>query len=442
MINYTRLLLVFLFTGIALGAAAQSTATNSSPYSRYGVGLLNDQVLPINRGMGGIGAATNQIGGYSTINPLNPASYSAFGRFTVFEIGVNSNNQFLSQNGVSGNQSNSNFRLSHFAFGAPVSKHSGLSFGLTPYSEVGYNYTNATSRKSTGTAGITDTAFNTVYYGDGGLSKAYLGYGFGIGKHLKLGANVSYIFGNLHNFSSIEFPTITSAINSRAEESRAIGGVNYDYGAQYSVDFGDVRHLTFGYSASGSTKLNSKETYVASQYLNDATGNENVALDTLTNIKGQNAKLTLPLIQHFGISFQNDRKFLIGADYSTGKWSNYAIDGVSQGLRNSESFRVGGQITPNVDALRNYFARMDYRLGFKYDKTNLNVLGTDIKAYAATFGLGFPLPRNNNAFYKINFSAELGQRGTLQNNLIKEKFINLHLSFTLNDVWFVKYRFD
>jgi hypothetical protein len=442
MINYTRLLLVFLMVGGALSASAQSTATNSSPYSRYGLGLLNDPTTAQTRGMGGLGVATNQIGGYSTINMVNPAAYTTFGRYTIIDVGVSSNTQLLSQTGVATNQANSNFRLSHFAFGVPISKRSGLSFGLLPYSEVGYNNTTTNIHRSSGAAGQTDTTVNTVYSGDGGLSKAYIGYGFGIGPHLKLGGNVSYIFGNLHNYGNIEFPDLNSAYNSRVEQSQAIGGINYDFGAQYSVDFSETKRLIFGYSGSASTKLNSRRDYITSQYLRDAGGNENIAIDTLVNSLGVSSKIKLPLIQHFGITFQNDRRFLIGAEYITSKWSNYSIDGVNQGLQNSEGYRIGGQITPNVDALRNYFARMDYRLGFKYDKSNLNLNGTDIKAYAATFGLGFPLPRNNNAFYKINFSAELGKRGTLQNNLVEEKFITLHLSFTLNDLWFIKYRFD
>ena len=61
--------------------------------------------------------------------------------------------------------------------------------------------------------------------------------------------------------------------------------------------------------------------------------------------------------------------------------------------------------------------------------------------------MGFPLaPANaNNSFYKINFAAEIGQRGTLgtqQNPLVKENFVTLHLNFVINDRWFLKYKFD
>ena len=64
-------------------------------------------------------------------------------------------------------------------------------------------------------------------------------YGFGIGKHFLIGGNVSYIFGNLQQTSSTEIPNLYGTLNSTIENSNSIGGFNYDYGAQYSFDFGE-----------------------------------------------------------------------------------------------------------------------------------------------------------------------------------------------------------
>jgi hypothetical protein len=78
MIKHIRFVIIlFLFTATALGVNAQSTATTSSPYSRYGLGDISPMLLPQNVGMGGIGVATNSINGFFSVNPLNPASYSS-----------------------------------------------------------------------------------------------------------------------------------------------------------------------------------------------------------------------------------------------------------------------------------------------------------------------------------------------------------------------------
>ncbi|RYU86927.1 hypothetical protein EWM62_17405 [Mucilaginibacter terrigena] len=434
MIKYIRFVIIlFLFTATAIGVKAQSTSTTSSPYSRYGIGEISPMLLPQNVAMGGIGVATNRINNFSTINPVNPASYAAIG-LTVMDIGLYGKFNTLEKTGQK-SQTNSNFRLSHIAFGIPLSKRSAISFGLMPYSEVGYNYRQISQLAP-------DTIANYIYSGDGGLSKFYLGYGFGIGKHLSIGANISYIFGSLKETQSTEVPALPGFLNSRIEEGNSISGLNYDYGIQYAIDLSEKRHLTFGYSASANTKLNTVNSYIVSSYYRDANGDEGVATDSIINNQQPSAKIQLPMVNRFGVSFQSDGKFLIGADYTMSNWSKLTVAGVNKGLRDSKTFNLGGQFTPNINSLSSYFAAVDYRLGFIYDQTYLNVNNTDIKRYAATFGLGLPLRSNNSSFYKINIGAEIGKRGTLVNSLVKENYINVHLSFSINDKWFQKYKFD
>jgi long-subunit fatty acid transport protein len=258
---------------------------------------------------------------------------------------------------------------------------------------------------------------------------------------------VSYIFGDLKNYQSTEVP-IFGTLNSRVEQDNAIGGLNYDYGLQYTVDLSLTRHIVFGYSASANSKLNSQSTYIVSQYLLDAQGNANVAADSIINQQNAKTKIQLPQINHFGISYQKDEKYLVGIDYTMGNWSSLTIGGTNQGLRDSKTFNVGGQFTPNLNAINNYWLTVDYRLGFMYDQTYLKLSNptgpgtSNINSYAFTFGLGLPLRANNASFYKINISAEVGKRGTLNNGLVKENYINLHLGFLLNDTWFRKYKFD
>ena len=117
-----RIFLTILFAVIAFGANAQSTATTSSPYSRYGLGVIDPILLPQTIGMGGIATAINQIGVYN-INPENPASYG-FIHYTTIDAGVSSNNMSVSQAGGLTDH-NSNFKFSHVAFAIPVSKQIG-----------------------------------------------------------------------------------------------------------------------------------------------------------------------------------------------------------------------------------------------------------------------------------------------------------------------------
>jgi hypothetical protein len=433
MIKFTRLFITLLLTVFV--------TTTSSPYSQFGLGELIPQVLPQNLSMGGIATATNSFGGYFNINPLNPASYSAI-RFTVIDIGLTSDVTTLSQTGE-GSVRNANFRLSHFAFAIPVTKSSAVAFGLMPYSQVGYNYLSS-SKHATGP--VDTNVVNNIYSGNGGLSKAYIGYGFSIGKHLSIGANVSYIFGNIKQYQSTELPDLFGTLDSRVENGYSIAGLNYDYGAQYTIDFSDTRHLTLGYSASANSQINSQYSHIVSQYDYDGTGNENIALDSIISTKTPNAKIRLPQINHFGFAFVSDNHYLVGADYTRSNWSAFSLPGEGETLQNSQTFNLGGQLTPDANALSNYWATVDYSLGFIYDQSYIDVNNpdnngtTNIKSYSVTMGLGFPLRPNVSSFYRINFAAEIGREGTLANGLVRENYINLHLSFTMNDKWFQKYR--
>ena len=216
-------------------------------------------MLPQNTGMGGLGAAVNNFSGFYNINPVNPASYGSIG-LTAIDIGLYGNVTSLSQLGTDGSkitQSNGNFKIDHINFAFPVTKHSALSFGLQPYSQVGYNY--KTTQKNFGTGSTADTnAVNYIYSGNGGLSKAYIGYGFGIGKHLLLGANMSYIFGKIQQYSSTEIPSLYGTLDSRVENSYSIGGLSYDVGGQYTIDLATTKHIVLGYSATLSSSLNSQ----------------------------------------------------------------------------------------------------------------------------------------------------------------------------------------
>ncbi|HTH83619.1 MAG TPA: hypothetical protein VL490_11830 [Mucilaginibacter sp.] len=446
MIKYTKFFITFLLAVIVLQARSQSTANTSSPYSQYGIGDLAPAWLPQNTAMGGIATGINTINGFNTINPLNPASYGAIG-LTTIDVGLYASSTSLSQSGQP-TQQNGNFRLSHIAFAIPLGNRSAFSFGLLPYSQVGYNYKQTLKNYGSGSS-VDTNAVNYVYNGEGGLSKAYIGYGVTIARHLLLGFNASYIFGNIKHFQSTEIPSLVGTLNSRIENDNAVSGFTYDYGAQYIIDLSLTKHIVIGYSATAKSMINSQNTYIVSQYSTDANGNPNVATDSLVNQPSNKVKIQLPQINHFGISYQKDLKYLIGADYTMGHWSDLSIGGVNQGTVNSSTFNIGGQYTPNMNSLNSYLATVDYRLGFMLDNTYYNIANptgggyTNIKSKAVTFGLGLPLrPGAGGTFYKVNFSAELGQRGTLNNGLVDEKYINLRIGFTLNDKWFQRYKFE
>jgi hypothetical protein len=440
-INYTAAVLVLLF-----GTAAKAQVTTQSPYSRYGIGNIKPMVLPQYKAMGGISTGVFSPTGYSNINMQNPASYAGIG-LTTADIGASGTIMTLKKGDASEQSFNST--LSHVALAFPVSRGSALSFGVLPYSELGYDFINKATLASPNSS--TSEDINYIYSGEGGLTKAYLGYGFQIGDHFRLGANAEYIFGNMIQTRSTELVNQTDAagnpnvINARLQTKNSVGGVAFSYGAQYNIPLNSKTSFTLGYSGSSNSSINVKRSEVATQYLKSpTTGDELPALDTVSNTQNASTSLKLPLIHNFGVSLQKYNVWMIGADYRMGKWSELSIDNVNQTLQDTYGFSVGGQITPDITSIGSYWNKVDYRLGFSYDKTYVQLNNQDIKQTAITVGFGFPLAPspNRRSFYKINFATEIGKRGALTNGLIQENYVNFHLGFTLNDKWFQRFKFD
>lgn len=439
MILNKKYLLAFTFI-LTLATSAFAQSTTNSPYSKFGVGNLRGSYLPQNRAMGNLAFGISTIGAYQNINVSNPASYSQI-RLTTFDIGAYTNSQGLTRGSIS--EKSFNGALDHLNIAVPVTKKSALSFGLLPYSNLGYQFKNS--------ARVDTFAVDQIYTGEGGLSKAYLGYGFAWGKHFNFGANLSYLFGNLKEQRSTEFVDASKIgfLNARTEDNYSVGGLYIDFGTQYITNLKEKTRLTIGYAGGVKTQLNTTSTILSTRYQNIPTNDpdnpgefEEVRADTTSFRDGAAGKLTLPSNHNIGFSIEKTNKWLVGADLRLANWSQFQNSGPNQNLNNSWGFSVGGQIIPNVNAVTNYLKLMDYRFGISYDKTFLNVNNTDIAVKSANFGLGFPLASNRSAFYKLNLTAEVGQRGTLKNDLVRENFFNIYIGFTINDRWFQKYKYD
>ncbi|MDP3469186.1 MAG: hypothetical protein Q8S11_12680 [Daejeonella sp.] len=428
--TFRNIFFLFLF---AMSFSATAQVTSSSPYSQFGLGDLSGSLLPQNRGMGGLSMGIRKPGLYDNINLANPASYSTL-ELTTFDVGASMDLRKLSKGGVSGKRQ-FNSTLSHITFGVPVNRFSAVSFGLVPYSDLGYQFMNS---------GTVDTSkVNYVYGGEGGMSKAYLGYGFRINKNLSLGFNVAYLFGSLKQTRAFEFVNeSTVAFNSRTQYSNSVGGMSYDYALQYSAEISSKTKLILGYSGNSGNGLNSKSNTVTTRYRKDVLGDELAAADSTYFAEGAKTKIQMPLTHTAGFAFEKTNEWLFGADVTFSRWSDYREGSTNPGLNDSYGIIVGGQFTPDANSVSSYFKLIDYRLGVKYDKTFVKIGNNDINQYALNFGFGFPLPRNRSSFYKINLSTEIGQRGTEMNNLVRDRFVNIHLGFTLNDKWFQKTYID
>jgi hypothetical protein len=413
------------------GLFAQKAST-SSPYSKFGIGDTRVNQLPQLRAMGGIVSGVRHIGLYSNINVDNPASYSAF-QFTVIDAGVNGNIAELS-NGTK-SETSYNYNLSHVNFGFPLGTAGGISMGVRPFSEVGYNQVIPDR--------IDTTRVNRGYAGEGGTNAAYIGYGVRLNPNISLGVNFNYVFGKINHIRGIELPDQVGAFNTRENVETFINGFSFGYGAQYFKPLSGGYILVLGYNGALGSNLNADKdvlTVRTNSKLEDGTAY--LPIDTISFFEGQNEKINMPFKHSAGFTLSKGNKWMVGADVNYETWSTFKQGSQSQNLRDSYGFAVGAQLTPDPTSV-NYLDIVDYRVGFNYKQTPIQIGGEGVDQMAVSFGLGLPLPTMFGfSFNKVNFAAEIGQMGKVSNHLVRERFVNFSLGFTLNDSWFRRPAYD
>jgi len=81
--------------------------------------------------------------------------------------------------------------------------------------------------------------------------------------------------------------------------------------------------------------------------------------------------------------------------------------------------------------LKKYFLQT----GAYYSNSYLKIYGQQLQDYGITFGAGFNAKRSQLAY---QFSLEIGKRGTTQNNLIRENYVQAGITLLYRDFWFTK----
>jgi len=428
-------ILTFIICNLQFAICNSQSITNS-PYSRYGLGELQYSGFANNIPMGGIyNALQNDTAAPFFINVSNPASHAST-RLTVFDFGLKSNMMKLET--ADKEFTSSKTALSYMALAFPVTKWWGASFGLLPYSNVGYKIYDKKEQDSIGIV-------NYSYEGEGGINQVYLGNGFRK-KNFSAGVNVSYLFGDMAYFSRDSFPKVSNYFNTKLSQTTRVSDLYYSFGAQYRKQLKKNWSLTLGATGALENSIKVKKTTFAATYTN--TFGVEVMKDTIINEEDVKDTLTIPMMLGGGFVFKKGDKWLLGFDYSMQNWEAFKSFGQSGLLTNSQRMAVGAQFIPNKNAgtKEPYFKKVFYRMGFRYTDTYLNLNNTQLKDYAITFGAGLPLRKikigDTYSQSVINIGFELGQKGTTENNLIREKYFNVFLSFTLNDRWFIKRKYD
>lgn len=411
-----------LFLLFSIVSFAQSGS--ASPYSFFGIGDVKFKGTHENSAMGGLAILPDSI----HVNLQNPASYASI-KLSTFTIGGTFNATKFKSN--TANEQAQRSSLDYLAVALPMKKL-GLAFGLIPYSTVGYNIKKEDV--------VNNTARTRRYTGKGGLNKAFLGLGYQITPRLSIGADLAYNFGRIET-NSIKSLGVDVAQNGAQETNVSeLSGLSINFGAMYNAK---INKKTNFYSAltftpQSNLSSNNQRDIFSIRYLGDFTPIPVDYLDT----QASKTTIKLPNKYSFGIGLGQSKKWLVGSEVTfqgSNTFSNKLNLVSTVKYESAVKYSIGGFYIPNYNSFTSYFKKVTYRGGFRYENTGLVINNQSINDYAVTGGFGLPL---GGSFSNLNFGVELGKRGTTKANLVEEKYVNVMISLSLNDKWFVKRKYD
>jgi len=430
---------IFLITILFLTFSFQAQEGTSSPYSFYGIGSLKFKGTTENRAMGGISIYNDSI----HMNFRNPASFVGKNLFSFnnearlvkFTVGVGHSDTKLETSEASDNTTTTTF--DYLGLNVPMGKF-GMGFGLIPHSSVGYKLESRNSIDS----------IQYKYSGNGGLNKVFIGFGYLISDNLSIGVDARYNFGNIQN-NALEFlyddEQLPLDYQAREINRSDLSGINYNLGISYNTVFNEKTQLvsSLTYSPSYNLKSKNKRTF-ASVIVNDD-GIEypiNEIEVNLLSLGLEETDLKMPSKLSAGLGVGSIKKWFLGSEYTIIKSSVFSSDLLdidNASFEDSTVLSIGGFYIPDYNSFNKLWQRIVYRSGIYFEKTGLNINNQSIKEFGISFGVGIPIGR---LFSNLNTVVEIGSRGTTNENLVKENFVNFQLSLSLNDRWFVKRKYN
>jgi hypothetical protein len=368
--------------------------------------------------MGGISVYSDS----THINVLNPASYSNQ-LLTTFQVGMTSS--FYNLNATSAKEQAKKTTFDYVVMGFPISRKVGVSLGLLPHSAVGYRLKSDTRSVD---------GFTKQYQGKGGVNKVFLGAGYKLSPKFSVGMDFQYLFGIINTQSDVLNQNII--FGSREVNESTVSGLAVNAGLNFKTKFTSKLDFFSSLTYAPEAKLNSDNTRNVSLVSALANGTIVPASED-KEVNVADSKLIVPSKLVLGAGLGN-RQWFLGGDIAfsgsgnqVNRFENYSNVSYENGVK----VAIGGFIIPKFDSFNNYFQRITYRGGFKYENTGLVINNTSIKDKSVTLGFGLPI---SGTFSSMNLGIEYGSRGTTSNGLIKEDYFSINIGLLFNDKWFRK----
>jgi hypothetical protein len=156
------------------------------------------------------------------------------------------------------------------------------------------------------------------------------------------------------------------------------------------------------------------------------------------NLRTDTVTRRIPLEYGMGMGYGKWKKWFVGVEWKTEKWSSYSDDFFTSehiGYADANFFKIGGFWLPDYRSHVKYYKRIIYKAGIHYKQGDLLIDNKPVNEFGITFGLSLPM---SNYFSKLNLGLEYLNRNAAVPPAVKENIFKLKIGISLNDIWFVK----
>lgn len=413
---FKSIITLFALTTVVIPLTAQET----SPYSKFGYGMLGDNSTSMQRQMGGTGYAMHSG---RQINAMNPASYASVDSMTfLFDIGVDVMRYQRQDN--AGKQSDWGGGLDYVTMLFPVSKTVGVSAGLVPYSSVGYAF------------GSTLDNGTSSHQGSGGINQLYVGTGWNPVKGLSIGFNIGYLFGNTYN--AVYATSSTTGVGSVFEQTMEVTDFHLRFGAQYTYNIGPENSVTAALTYDPAKTLLGK-TYVV-KYLQNSSEAPDTVAPGVVDLKGNFA---LAESWGAGVAWDNGHRIHAEVDFTYQPWKNTRYSQLENftatRLADRWKVSVGGSFLPDPRGLSSYMHRVIYRIGAYYNRDYVMVGDNNVREWGVSCGFGLPAWQHATKTL-VNVGFEYRHRSSSPVALLTERYFGINIGVNFNGTWFFRNR--
>lgn len=400
------------------GTGAEAQNSTSSPYSIYGIGVINQKEDVASAGLGHAGIA---LAPSEWLNIANPAGIGNLDSLS-FYFNINVKGFYAREKSGFEKASVYSANIDGISLGFRSRKWLSFAIGYAPFSSVGYKMYEY--KKIVGSG----EEYRIQYTGSGGLSQAYFNAAVTLFKHWTLGGNFSVLWGTIEKLEVSYFSDAIGGEDIYNQRKYQANNIYWEVGTQFDFNIGQ-NNFRFG-------AVYAPETWLHTSY--DQTVYNNVSRE-LFHDASTPERMHVPRMYGAGFTFQ--RKKLLGTiECKISEWGSIEDVKFKDKVKFRDTYTVAGglQYSPG-SADDPFYKRMRYRAGYFYGRDYMDLTEANLMQSGFSLGVTVPIGRSLNA---LTISYERQHRGTQSNGMIEETVNTFKLGFNIREIWFVRHKFE